>query len=214
MFMKQKGILIVVSGFAGTGKGTIMKGLIAKHSEQYALSISMTTRAPRPTERHGVEYFFTDKEAFEQKIAQNGLIEYACYCDNYYGTPRDYVEEQLNAGKDVLLEIEIQGALQVKKKFPEAMLVFIMPPSAQELYNRLRGRGTETDEVIRKRMLRAVEESQGIEQYDYILVNDDIDLCVENLHRMISSEKNSAFRNIPFIENIRKELVDLKEGEL
>ncbi len=212
--MKQKGILIVVSGFAGTGKGTIMKGLLAKYSEQYALSISMTTRAPRPAERHGVEYFFSTKEDFEEKIAQNGLIEYACYCDNYYGTPRDYVEEQLNAGKDVLLEIEIQGALQVKKKLPETMLVFIMPPSAKVLYERLKGRGTETDEVIRQRMFRAVEESQGIEQYDYILVNDDIDVCVESLHQMIQSEKNSAERNIPFIENIRKELVDLKEGEL
>ncbi len=212
--MKQKGILIVVSGFAGTGKGTIMKGLLAKYSEQYALSISMTTRAPRPTERHGVEYFFSTKEAFEEKIAQNGFIEHACYCDNYYGTPKDYVEEQLNAGKDVLLEIEIQGALQVKKKLPETMLVFIMPPSAKVLYERLKGRGTETDEVIRQRMFRAVEESQGIEQYDYILVNDDIDTCVESLHQMIQSEKNSAFRNIAFIENIRKELVDLKEGEL
>lgn len=212
--MKQKGILIVVSGFAGTGKGTIMKGLLAKYSEQYALSVSMTTRAPRPTEQHGVEYFFADKAAFEQKIAQDGFIEHACYCDNYYGTPKDYVEEQLNSGKDVLLEIEIQGALQVKKKLPETVLVFIMPPSAQVLYDRLKGRGTETEEVIRQRMLRAVEESQGIEQYDYILVNDDIDTCVESLHQMIQSEKNRTSRNIDFIENIRRELVDLKKGEL
>jgi len=211
--MKQKGILIVVSGFAGTGKGTVMKGLLAKYSDQYALSVSMTTRAPRPGERHGVEYFFSTKEEFEQKIAADGLIEYACYCENYYGTPKDYVVQQLEAGKDVLLEIEIQGALQVKEKLPETMLVFVMPPSAQILYERLKGRGTETDEVIRKRMLRAVEESQGIEQYDYILVNDDIDVCVESLHQMIQSEKQRAFRNIPFIENIRKELVDLKKGE-
>jgi len=211
--MKQKGILIVVSGFAGTGKGTVMKGLLAKYSDQYALSVSMTTRTPRPGERHGVEYFFSTKEEFEQKIAADGLIEYACYCENYYGTPKDYVVQQLEAGKDVLLEIEIQGALQVKEKLPETMLVFVMPPSAQILYERLKGRGTETDEVIRKRMLRAVEESQGIEQYDYILVNDDIDVCVESLHQMIQSEKQRAFRNIPFIENIRKELVDLKKGE-
>ncbi len=211
--MKQKGILIVVSGFAGTGKGTIMKGLLAKYSEQYALSVSMTTRAPRPAERHGIEYFFSTKEEFKQKIAADGLIEYACYCDNYYGTPKDYVIQQLEAGKDVLLEIEIQGALQVKSKLPETVLVFVMPPSAQILYERLKGRGTETDAVIRQRMLRAVEESQGIEQYDYILVNDDIDVCVEKLHQMIQSEKQRAFRNIPFIENIRKELVDLKKGE-
>lgn len=211
--MKQKGILIVVSGFAGTGKGTVMKGLLAKYSDQYALSVSMTTRNPRPGERHGIEYFFSTKEEFETKIAEDGLIEYACYCENYYGTPKEYVVQQLEAGKDVLLEIEIQGALQVKEKLPETMLVFVMPPSAQILYDRLKGRGTETDEVIRKRMLRAVEESQGIEQYDYILVNDDIDVCVESLHAMIQSEKQRAFRNNTFIENIRKELVDLKKGE-
>ena len=211
--MKQKGILIVVSGFAGTGKGTVMKGLLAKYSDQYALSVSMTTRNPRPGERHGIEYFFSTKEEFEAKIAEDGLIEYACYCENYYGTPKDYVVQQLEAGKDVLLEIEIQGALQVKEKLPETMLVFVMPPGAQILYDRLKGRGTETDEVIRKRMLRAVEESQGIEQYDYILVNDDIDVCVESLHQMIQSEKQRAFRNNTFIENIRKELVDLKKGE-
>ena len=212
--MKKKGLLIVVSGFAGTGKGTVMKGLLAKYSEQYALSVSMTTRAPRPMERHGVEYFFADKEIFEAKIAQDGFVEYACYCDNYYGTPKDYVEEQLNAGKDVLLEIEIQGALQVKEKLPETVLVFIMPPSVSELYGRLKGRGTETDEVIRQRMLRASEESQGIEQYDYILVNDDIDTCVESLHQMIQSEKQRAFRNTEFIECIRKEFVDLMKGEI
>ena len=212
--MKKKGLLIVVSGFAGTGKGTIMKGLLAKYSEQYALSVSMTTRAPRPMERNGVEYFFADKETFEAKIAMDGFVEYARYCDNYYGTPKDYVEEQLNAGKDVLLEIEIQGALQVKEKLPETVLVFIMPPSVSELYGRLKGRGTETDEVIRQRMLRASEESQGIEQYDYILVNDDIDTCVESLHQMIQSEKQRASRNTAFIECIKKEFVDLMKGEL
>ena len=212
--MKQKGLLIVVSGFAGTGKGTIMKGLLAKYSEQYALSVSMTTRAPRPGERDGIEYFFATKEQFEQKIQADGFIEHACYCDNYYGTPRDYVESQLAEGKDVLLEIEIQGALQVKEKLPDTVLVFVMPPSAEVLYNRLKGRGTETDEVIRQRMLRAVEESLGIDQYDYILVNDDIDICVESLHRMLQSEKLRAFRNTTFIENVRKELLDLKKGEL
>ena len=212
--MKQKGVLIVVSGFAGTGKGTVMKKLLAKYQEQYALSVSMTTRAPRPTESHGVEYFFATKEEFETKIHADGFIEYACYCDNYYGTPKDYVEEQLKAGKDVLLEIEIQGALQVKEKLPETMLVFIMPPSVSELYRRLRDRGTETDEVIRQRMIRASEESQGIEQYDYILVNDDIDMCVESLHQMIQSEKQRAFRNLSFIEKISNEFVDLKKGEL
>ncbi len=212
--MKQRGILIVVSGFAGTGKGTVMKGLLSKYSDQYALSVSMTTRAPRAMEREGVEYFFSTKEQFEQKIKNEGFIEYACYCDNYYGTPKDYVEQQLEAGKDVLLEIEIQGALQVKQKRPETMLVFVLPPSAEELHRRLKNRGTETEDVIRKRMLRAVEESQGVEKYDYILVNDDIDTCIETLHQMIQAEKKRAFRNQSFIENMKQELLDLKEGDL
>ncbi len=212
--MKQKGILVVVSGFAGTGKGTVMKGLLAKYSNQYALSVSMTTRSPRPNETHGIEYFFSTKEEFEQRIAADGLIEYACYCDNYYGTPKDYVEQQLEAGKDVLLEIELQGALQVKEKLPETVLVFVLPPSAKELYRRLKSRGTETDDVIRQRMLRAVEESQCIDRYDYVLVNDDIDLCIESLHQMLQSEKQRAKRNLSFIENIQKQLLDLKEGEL
>lgn len=212
--MKQRGILIVVSGFAGTGKGTVMKGLLSKYSEQYALSVSMTTRAPRPLERDGIEYFFSTKEQFENKIKADGFIEYACYCDNYYGTPKDYVEEQLEAGKDVLLEIEIQGALQVKQKRPETMLVFVLPPSAETLYSRLKNRGTETYDVIQKRMMRAIEESQGIEQYDYILVNDDIDVCVDTLHQMIQSEKQKASRNLIFIEHIKEQLVDLKKGDL
>lgn len=211
--MKQRGILVVVSGFAGTGKGTVMKGLLAQYAEQYALSVSMTTRAPRPNERHGIEYIFASKEEFEQKIAADGLIEYACYCDNYYGTPKDYVEQQLEAGKDVLLEIEIQGALQVKKKFPEAVLVFVLPPSAKELYARLKGRGTETEDVIRKRMMRAVEESQGIEQYDYVIVNDNVDVCVEQLHHMLQSEKMRAARNLNMIETMKEQLRELEEGD-
>ena len=128
----QKGILIVISGFSGAGKGTLMKKLLQTY-DNYALSISMTTRQPRAGEQDGVEYFFTDKEQFEKKIEENGLIEYASYCGNYYGTPKAYVEEQLKAGKDVILEIEIQGALKVKEKFPEALLLFVTPPSAAEL---------------------------------------------------------------------------------
>lgn len=211
--MNQRGILIVVSGFAGTGKGTIMKNLLSKYSEQYALSISMTTRKPRPGEQEGVEYFFTDKEHFEEKIRQDGLIEYACYVGNYYGTPKDYVERMLEAGRDVILEIEIQGALQVKKKMPGTVLVFVVPPSARILYERLKGRGTETPEVIAQRMSRAVEESQGIGLYDYILINDEIDECVERLHHMIQTEKQKSGRNLDFIKEIQRELVELKEGE-
>ena len=141
--MREKGILIVVSGFSGSGKGTIMKELL-KQYDNYALSISATTRNPRPGEEDGREYFFKTVEDFEKMIAKEELIEYARYVDNYYGTPRAYVEEQLEAGKDVILEIEIQGALKVKEKFPDTLLLFVTPPSAEELKSRLVGRGTET----------------------------------------------------------------------
>ena len=154
--MNRKGILIVVSGFSGAGKGTLMKKLVQEY-DNYALSVSATTRAPRAGEEDGREYFFVTKEAFERKIAEGGLIEYACYCGNYYGTPRDYVEKQLEAGRDVILEIEIQGALKIRKQFSSALLLFVMPPDAQELKRRLTGRGTETAEVIERRMARAVD---------------------------------------------------------
>lgn len=206
--MKHKGILIIVSGFSGAGKGTLVKKLIEKY-DGYALSISATTRQPRPGEEDGREYFFLQKEQFERKIAENGLIEYACYCDNYYGTPREYVEQQLEDGKDVILEIEIQGALKVKKQYEDALLLFVMPPSAEELRHRLVGRGTETEEVIDKRMHRAAQEAEGIDEYDYIVVNDDLDTCVRQLHEIITAAHNTPDRNKEFIENIRTEL----EGE-
>lgn len=206
--MKRKGILIIVSGFSGAGKGTLVKKLLEEYNN-YALSISATTRQPRPGEEDGREYFFLQKEEFERKIAENGLIEYASYCDNYYGTPRAYVEQQLAAGKDVILEIEIQGALKVKKQYEEAVLLFVMPPSAEELRRRLVSRGTETAEVIDKRMRRAAQEAEGIEAYDYIVVNDDLETCVRQLHEIITAAHNTPDRNREFIENIRTEL----EGE-
>ena len=203
--MKRKGILIVVSGFSGAGKGTLMKKLMEEY-DNYALSISMTTRNPRPGEEDGREYFFVTKEQFEEKIGQDGLVEYASYCGNYYGTPRVYVEQQLEAGKDVILEIEIQGALKIKEKFPTALLLFVMPPSAKELRRRLTGRGTETQEVIDQRMHRAIEEAQGIEQYDYIVINDQLEECVKELHAIIGAAHNTPFRNEEFINNMREEL--------
>lgn len=203
--MKRKGILIVVSGFSGAGKGTLMKKLMEEY-DNYALSISMTTRNPRPGEEDGREYFFVTKEQFEEKIGQEGLIEYANYCGNYYGTPRAYVEQQLEAGKDVILEIEIQGALKIKEKFPTALLLFVMPPSAKELRRRLIGRGTETQEVIDQRMHRAMEEAQGIERYDYIVINDQLEECVKELHAIIGAAHNTPFRNEEFINNMREEL--------
>ena len=159
--MKHRGILIVVSGFSGAGKGTLMKELL-KTYDNYALSVSMTTRKPRPGEEEGKSYFFVDKDTFEETIAKDGLIEYASYCGNYYGTPREYVEACLDNGRDVILEIEIQGALKVKEKFPEALLLFIMPPSAEELKRRLEGRGTESEEVICQRIARAQKKRKAL----------------------------------------------------
>ncbi len=206
--LNQKGIIIVVSGFSGAGKGTVMKALTAKY-DKYALSISATTRNPRPGEENGREYFFVSNEEFEKLIKENGLIEHAGYVDHYYGTPRKFVEDQLDAGKDVILEIEIQGALQIKEQYPEAVLLFIMPPSAVELKKRLTGRGTETEEVIAQRLKRAKEESVGIEKYDYIVVNDDLDECVEQVHDIISAAHMAPSRNLDFINTIRNELNEL-----
>lgn len=205
---QKRGILIVVSGFSGAGKGTLMKRLLESY-DNYALSISATTRSPRQGETHGVEYFFKSVDEFEKMIAQDELIEYAKYVNNYYGTPKDYVMNQLEAGKDVILEIEIQGALKVKEKYPDTLLLFVTPPSAKELKARLVGRGTETMDVIESRMKRAVEESEGVEAYDYLIINDDLEACVKEMHHVIQSEHNRVSRCNQMIAQIRKELQEL-----
>lgn len=209
--MTDKGILIVVSGFSGAGKGTLMRRLLESY-DNYALSISMTSRTPREGERHGVEYFFATREEFERKIVEDKFIEYASYCDNYYGTPREYVEEQLEAGKDVILEIEIQGALKIKEKFPDSLLLFVTPPNAKELERRLVGRGTETTDVIAQRLSRASEESEGIEAYDYIVVNDDLEECVKQLHSIVINAHYESKRCTEFINQIREELKEFSKG--
>lgn len=206
--MRNRGILIVVSGFSGAGKGTLMKELIRRY-ENYALSISATTRKPREGEEDGREYFFKEVEEFEKMIAQEELIEYASYVNNYYGTPRAYVEEQLSSGKDVILEIEIQGALKVKEKFPDTLLLFVVPPSAKVLKERLVGRGTETMDVIESRMRRACEEAEGMDKYDYLIVNDDLDVCVEEMHHIIQGEHRRSSRNAEFISRIKRELQEI-----
>ena len=210
--MNRQGILIVVSGFSGAGKGTIMKELTERY-EGYALSVSATTRSPRPGEEDGKAYFFKSVEEFEQMIADGALIEYARYVSNYYGTPRSYVEEQLAAGHDVILEIEIQGARKIKEQYPDAVLLFVTTNDAQTLKDRLTGRGTESEEVIRNRLLRAAQEAEGIEEYDYLVVNDDLDTCVNEVHGIITSEHLKMRRRLEFVTNIREDLQGLMKGE-
>lgn len=209
--MNRQGILTVVSGFSGAGKGTVMKALLNKY--EYGLSISATTRNPREGEKHGVEYFFLTREEFEGMIEHGQLIEWAEYVGNYYGTPKEYVTNQLNQGVDVILEIEIQGALQVKKLFPEALLLFIAPPTIEELKKRLIGRGTESMETINKRIRRAADEAEYMKDYDYLVVNDQVEDCVEAVHQIITNEHSRMSKNKKFIEEVTAEFEAIKEGD-
>ena len=211
--MDKRGILVVVSGFSGAGKGTIMKRLLEDYSDSYALSISATTRLPRPGESHGREYFFVSKEEFEEMIEEDALIEYARYVNNYYGTPKDYVFRELEAGRDVILEIEIQGALKVKEAYPDTLLLFVSPPSAGELKDRLMNRGTEDIAAIESRLNRAWQEAQGVENYDYFVINDDLEECVQEINNIIKNEHARVARNYAVIENIRAELKSFAKGD-
>ena len=208
--MNHQGILVVVSGFSGAGKGTLMKELLKRY-DNYALSISATTRAPREGETDGKEYFFVTKEQFEKMRDERKLVEYAQYVNNYYGTPKEYVEQKMAEGKDVILEIEIQGALKVKKRFPDALLLFVTPPSAEELRKRLVGRGTETLEVINARLARAAEEASGMEAYDYLLINDDLDRCVEEMHQLIQLQHRKTSYHLDFLSKMREDLYHLDD---
>ena len=211
--MKHKGLLIVISGFSGVGKGTLVKRLVESY-DNYALSVSMTTRAPRDGEKDGVSYFFVDKETFEETIARDGLVEYASYVGNYYGTPKAWVEEQLESGRDVVLEIEVQGALKVKEKFPDALLLFLLPPSAAELKRRLEKRGTETAEVIAQRLKRAREEAEFIGSYDFIEVNDDLDACMGRINGIVAAAHGWPSLNTESINTLKEELDALAKGEI
>ena len=208
----SKGLLLVISGFSGAGKGTVMKRLLELHDE-YSLSISATTRKPREGEADGREYFFKTVEEFEKMIAEDALIEHAQYVGNYYGTPKAYVEEQLDRGNNVILEIEIQGAMNIKRMFPDAVLMFITPPSAADLEKRPRGRGTEDEATLKARLSRAAEEAEGVEDYDYIVINDEVDLCVGRIHDIVLSEKMKAEYNLGLINNIKEELKVYSKGE-
>lgn len=209
----QKGMVIVLSGFSGAGKGTIMKHLINDYPGSYYLSVSATTREKRPGEEDGREYFFRTREEFEDMIRNHELLEYASFNHNYYGTPKAYVEELVNEGKDVILEIEVQGALQIRKIFPQSLLLFVTPPDGATLKRRLEGRGTEDSIVVGERLSIASRESLLMEQYDYIIVNDVLDEAVNNVHNIIQSEKKRAIRLNDFIHKIQKELQVFSKGE-
>lgn len=202
--MKDKGVLIVISGFAGSGKGTITKELINRF-DNYKVSVSATTRNPRPMEENGKDYFFVSREEFERMIKENELLEYTEYVGNYYGTPRKYVEKMLDEGKDVILEIEYIGAFNVKRAFNEAVLIFVTPPSVEEVYLRLKGRNTESEEVILKRIRRGQEEAAIIDKYDYVIVNDDIETAIEDIHNTIKCSKFSSVRNGEFVSKLKNE---------
>ena len=183
----NKGLLIVVSGPSGCGKGTILAQILKNDNFYY--SISATTRLPRDGETDGVNYHFLTKTEFEKLISNDGMLEYAAYCDNYYGTPRKQVEEMLNQGKDVILEIEVQGAMKIKKTCPEAVFIFILPPSIKELHRRLDKRGTEVEDIILKRISKATNEIEAAVNYDYIMVNGDLADAVSDLIAIITAEK-------------------------
>ena len=209
---KRKGILFVLSGFSGAGKGTIMKSFFEQY-EGFVLSISATSRAPRENEKHGVHYFFVTREEFEERIASGNLIEYTEYQGNYYGTPRDFVIENMEKGIDVFLEIEVEGADNIRKQYPDAVTIFVSTPTPEILESRLRGRGTNTEEQIRGRLARAAEEAKLIASYDYLLINDDLETCVQELYEITKTEHLKQSRNTGFDEWFRTALTDMLAKE-
>lgn len=186
--MKERGLLIVLSGPSGVGKGTVRQAIFSQGDTKFEYSISVTTRKPREGERNGVDYFFKTREEFEHMIENKKLLEWAEYVGNYYGTPVDYVEQTLSEGKDVFLEIEVQGALQVREAFPEGLFIFLAPPSLSELQNRIITRGTESEELIRNRMAAAKEEIEMMDAYDYVVENDDVELACERIKAIVLAE--------------------------
>lgn len=190
----KPGMLMVVSGPAGVGKGTLVKELVESR-DQVVLSVSATTRMPRPGEIDGIQYWFKDRQEFESMIRTDQLLEWVEYCGNYYGTPVGYVKARIAEGKIVILEIEVEGALHIRGQFPDSVLVFVLPPDIRELEERLRGRGTETPEVIHRRMVRSAEEFSFLSHYDYFVINEDIGPATDALVRIIDAEQMRVARN-------------------
>ncbi|GAF22177.1 guanylate kinase [Bacillus sp. JCM 19047] len=187
MMKREKGLLIVLSGPAGVGKGTVC-GALRKQDTAIEYSVSATTRKPRAGEEHGVNYFFKSREEFKEMIQNDALLEWAEYVGNFYGTPIDYVRETINAGRDIILEIEVQGAQKVRKAFPEGVFIFLAPPSLKELRDRIVGRGTETEDIINERMHVAKEEIDLMRMYDYVVENDEVELAVERIKAIVTAE--------------------------
>jgi guanylate kinase len=196
----NKGLLIVLSGPSGVGKGTVCSALRQKATEEIVYSVSATTRSPRDGEVEGVNYFYKTKEQFQDMIAHEQLLEWAEYVGHCYGTPRSFVEDTINKGKDIILEIEVNGALQVKERFPEGVFIFLLPPSLEELKHRIVNRGTETDDLIVSRMAVAIEELKLLEHYDYAVVNDKIDGACSRIEAIIQAEHCRRDRVLPQIQ--------------
>ena len=199
--MNEKGILIIISGPSGSGKGTVVEKLKADPS--YALSISATTRQPRNYEQDGVHYFFKSTDEFKKIIEEGKLLEWAEFCGNFYGTPKDYVMGKLNEGLNVILEIEVQGAAQIKKIFPEAVTVFLIPPDKEELRKRLIGRGTEDMDTVEKRLKRASEEIELLPHYDFVVVNDTVENAVKRINTVVKAAKMGSQRYIDKIKEFK-----------
>lgn len=199
--MNKKGQLIVVSGPSGVGKGTVLKEYLNSR-DGIAYSVSATTRQPRPGEENGIHYYFLSREEFERTAAEGGMLEYASYNGNYYGTPKAPVEQQRNQGNDVVLEIEVQGALQVKKSCPDALLIFVAPPSFEELKNRLTGRQTEDAKTVEKRLNIARQELMCAGEYDYIIVNDTVEQAVRRLEQIISANRYNKNNMKEFLDEV------------